>query len=265
MGAQAREKPPDRAVLSAAQIRSATRRSRIANDYNDRIANKARAVVGSEANAIRTIARDTLSPDMVGAKGTTAFTDAIERYYERLPETIRENLNAPFSALAKDIYAEAAKEINFDGKWNERMTRFVGQYMDAYIARYINSSKGQLKSLVKKAADNGQTELEAVEERLDEWEEKRPGKIGLNECVRLAGAITKAVYSSGGVTRIMWVNMGSQSCPYCTEMDGAIVGIEQNFVSSGGEADGGDKTMTVYQNTGHPPLHEGCVCQIVSA
>ncbi len=264
IGQAVREKPPDTAVLSTAQIRSATKRTKIANEYNGKITDKARALVSHEVKGIRSIAKETLSVETISSKGTAAFTDALESFYDDLPEAIRHQMNTPFSALAKNIYAEAAKEINFTGQWNERVTKFLAQYMDAFTVRHINSSKGQLKSLVKKAADNGQTELEAVEERLDEWEEKRPDKIGLNECVRLAGAIAKAAYSSGGVTRIMWVNMGSQSCPYCNEMDGVVVGIEQNFVSSGGIAEGDGKNMTVYQNTGHPPLHEGCVCTIVS-
>lgn len=254
------EQRTEQARLSTAQIRSATKRHGIAKDYEPKIRDNTQKIVERETKDIRGIAKETLSDGNI-----TAFLNAIETYYETAPEYIRKNVQTSFTALAKDIFAEAVREINFDGKWNDRTKSFVKQYLDAFAVRHINSSKGQLKSVASKAHDNGQTELEAVEERLSEWEEKRAKKTGLNESVRLAGAIAKTAYIIGGITRIMWVNMGSKSCPYCTEMDGKIVGVEQNFIYGGDDAKSDDGTMNVYQNTGHPPLHQGCVCTIVSA
>jgi hypothetical protein len=247
-------------ALSTAQIRSASNRSAISKKNEAKFTENAADLIKKEIQDIKEIARKTLQGGDI-----SLFLSAISEFYNDFPEQAGKSFNGSFMAMAKDIFAEAAKEINCKGKWDERMIGFVEKYLASFANRHVQNSKAQLKTVVLKASANGQTELEAVEQRLEEWEETRPGKIGQNESVRLAGAIAKTAFAIGGITRIMWVNMGSKSCPYCEEMDGKIVGIEQNFVSSGGNVDGGEGSMSINQNTGHPPLHQGCACQIVSA
>lgn len=243
---------------TTAQIRSASKRHAITKNYDAKISDDAKKVVKKETNDIRKIATETLE-----SNNFSLFNEKIDGYYDKFPEYMEKQFSKSFTAMAKEIHAEVVKEINAKGEWNDKMTEFIKKYTNSFIIRHVGSSVGQIKSVVQKAAANGQSELDALKQRLDEWEERRHGKIGMNESVKLAGAVAKTTFAAGGVTRLMWVNMGSKSCPYCNELDGKIVGIEQQFVLDGVTADGA--TMDVNHKTGHPPLHEGCVCTIVSA
>ena len=82
--------------------------------------------------------------------------------------------------------------------------------------------------------------------------------------LQAGGDPAKVVFAGAGITRLRWVAMGGKSCPFCQEMDGKVVGIEQNFVGPDTvlEAEG-KSDMKVYRPASHPPIHEGCVCQIV--
>jgi HK97 family phage portal protein len=251
------EIPPNMRKLSAYQRRSVTNRNKITKDFNAKISKKGQKIIDFEAEEVSKIAKKHLK----NGENVGEFERELREFYDKLPENIRESLNTTFTALALAVFNEAAREIDFDGTWDEQMSAFVEKYMDAYIARHIASSKAQIATIVKTPVDNGRTLEDEVEERLDEWKEKRADKIGLNEAVRLAGAIARATYKAGGVRYIMWINTGSKSCPYCEEMDGKVVGIDKNFLYPGDTA-GGD--MEVSSNMGHPPLHQGCICTIVS-
>ena len=104
-----------------------------------------------------------------------------------------------------------------------------------------------------------------IEGRLDEWEQKRPGKVGMNEAVQLSNAVAKVAFVGAGITKLRWQALGSDSCPLCQEMDGRVVGIEEPFLSKGEtlEAEGASE-IKAYHPTTHPPLHAGCVFQIVA-
>ena len=103
-----------------------------------------------------------------------------------------------------------------------------------------------------------------IDERLDEWEERRPEKVAMNETVQISGAIAKLAFAAAGVSYLRWMNIGGDSCPYCTELDGQVVGIDQSFVGRDEVLDSEDGTMRIRKPAFHPPLHLGCQCQIVA-
>jgi hypothetical protein len=85
----------------------------------------------------------------------------------------------------------------------------------------------------------------------------------MNETVQLSNAVARAVFVGVGITKLRWVALGSDSCPICQEMDGKVIGIDQNFVDYGETLEAeGQNDMQIYRPTAHPPLHQGCVCQI---
>ena len=77
--------------------------------------------------------------------------------------------------------------------------------------------------------------------------------------VRFNLMLAKMAWTAAGITTLMWITTGSSTCPYCSSMDGRIVGIEKNFLDQG---DGIDD-MKPSTSIGHPPLHAGCDCMIV--
>jgi len=88
--------------------------------------------------------------------------------------------------------------------------------------------------------------------------------VAMNETVQLSNAVAKVVFSCAGIIRLRWVALGSKSCPLCQEMNGKVVGIDKPFLAEGDklESESGSQ-IQLYRPTTHPPLHQGCVCQIV--
>ena len=107
--------------------------------------------------------------------------------------------------------------------------------------------------------------VESVIQRADEWIEKRPDKIALNETVRVEGAIASAVILSAGF-KLRWTIQGKDTCPWCESLDGKIVGRGGLFVEGGTDlsVEGEEKPMFVRSNTLHPPLHGGCDCLVIA-
>ena len=138
-------------------------------------------------------------------------------------------------------------KASFDIEWQE----FSGKH--GKIDR-------QLDSILEASISEDDLGLEAIDIRLDEWQQKRARKIADNETVRLSNAVTRNVFISAGITKLIWRNTGSDTCPFCEELDGKVVGIEQNFVDSDMNVNG--RKLKVRSPRAHPPIHQGCVCQI---
>jgi hypothetical protein len=66
------------------------------------------------------------------------------------------------------------------------------------------------------------------------------------------------------VQYIRWVAFG-ESCPYCSALDGQVVGINRFFLEAGDfQPEGADRPLTVSSNVGHAPAHAGCDCMTVA-
>jgi hypothetical protein len=136
---------------------------------------------------------------------------------------------------------------------------FVAALVASFVDRYLGSSRAQLQEVV--ASEDPLTNLAA---RFDEWREKRPSKVALNETVRAANALAVEEMRSAGVTRKVWRSSGG-SCPYCRSLNGKVLEIEQHFFEPGDELnpDGADEPLTFTSAVGHPPCHQGCDCSVV--
>jgi hypothetical protein len=138
---------------------------------------------------------------------------------------------------------------------------FIQALAESYVDRHLGSSRAQLQEVLK-----DDESLAALQARFDEWEEKRPTKVAKNELVRSANAAQVEQMRSRGVTRKVWVASGG-SCPYCTGLDGRVVGIEETFFTEGDEysPEGAESPMTFTSSIGHPPVHQGCDCSIAES
>ncbi len=232
--------------------RSAAQRRNIRQRYEKIIKKSAEKIVDRETNKIQDLVNKELK-----SRNTQNFKDAIVEFYEDFPEEIQGEIKPVLQTMADAVAEEAGKEIDFD---DYDISEFFEDYMTAMAGGYAGYSRGQMLALVKQAAKENKDPAELVEERIEEWEEKRPDKVATEQSVKLEGAVTRQVFAAGGITKLIWVaNPGA--CPICQEMDGAVVGIEENFLNQ-------DETIDAkggYSASGpkaHPPLHEGCVCSI---
>lgn len=245
------------------KARAGLQRSGIADAHRRLFNVVGRRLVGVEAMAIRA-SLASFFPEETTRKSLGEWTNWLDEYYKSYRIEIQEQMAPAILVLAEAIQEVAAGEVNVDIGVTPELENFLHDYAEGFATRYINASKGQLKELVAEAMEPAQA-IESVGTRLKEWEETRPGKIGLNETVQLSNAVAKQIFIGAGITRLQWVAMGSKVCPICQEMNGRIVGIEENFLNADAVLSAeGRSSFSINRPTSHPPLHGGCVCQIVA-
>ncbi len=242
----------------AMQQRSAKAKLRMAKNYKRIFQDAAERIVKREKKQVLDKARRTLKE-----RSQPDFLAWLEDYYREAPEWMKRALKPALLAYTEAIQALASEEVNSKAGMTPELEKWMDGYADIWARNYTASSLGQLQALIRQANDEAIDALELIEQRLDEWEEKRPGKVASNEVIEAAGVVSKFVYAGAGIRYLRWVAQGSKTCPYCQEMDGRVVGIDQVFVGKNDRLDSEDGTMNIYKPAFTPPLHQGCVCQIV--
>ena len=246
-------------LLEMRKHRGALQRFKTAKSYQRVFKDAMQRVVKRETDNILRAAKKYL-----GERSNADFNVWVEDFYRDFPEFISKQVEPAIYALAEAIQAIAADEVNAEAAMTPELESFLKQYATVFNGRYTKSSKGQLQALIKEATEQEEDSLEVITVRLDEWEETRADKVAMNEVVQLSNAVAKVVFSGAGVVRLRWMALGGKSCPLCQEMNGKIVGIDQPFLAEGDtlESEQGSQ-IRLYRPTTHPPLHQGCVCQIV--
>lgn len=240
------------------QKNSALGRARAAARYERMFEDAAARIVAREKAQILDKARRSYAK-----RSESEFLAWLERFYEEAPEWMKRAFVPVLLTYAETIQELAAADVDAKTGMSEELIKWMDGYADIWARNYTGSSLGQIKAVIRKANEEGSEPLEAIEERLTEWEERRPGKVAANETVEAAGVVSKFVYRSAGIRYLRWVAVGSESCPFCQELHGRIVGIDRAFVEANDQLDSEDGVMRINKPAFAPPLHEGCVCQIV--
>lgn len=246
--------PPQRNIRAKIP---AINRGKIAHRWERNFKEAGSRIVKQEANNLRKNAKKHFD-----GRSVQSWELWLEKYYDDFGEFISRQIKPTFLTFAEEINSAAASEVVKEAEMGPLENKFVDDYLKAFTLRYSQSSLGQMRSVAEKAIDEGEDPVEAIETRLTEWEERRPGKIAMRETVQLSNAMALFAFASAGVTRKVWVAQGDDSCPFCQELDGQVVGINEDFVRTGEVQ--ADEVMKVKSSTGHPTLHEGCECQIVA-
>jgi len=238
---------------------AAIHRHMTAQSYKRVFEDAVQRVVKRETDNVLRAAKKYLSE-----RSSADFDTWVEDFYRDFPEFISKQVGPAIYALAEAIQALAADEVNVEAAMTPELESFLKQYATVFNGRYTKSSKGQLQALIKEAVEKKEEPLEAITGRLNEWEETRAGKTAMNEVTQLSNAVARTIFAGAGVVRLRWVALGSKSCPLCQELNGKVVGIDKPFLAEGDklESESG-KEIQLYRPTSHPPLHLGCVCQIV--
>ena len=242
-----------------AYAQAAVQRHNTAQSYRRVFEDAAQRVVKRETDNILRAAKKYL-----GLRASADFDVWLEDFYRDFPEFISKQVEPAIYSLAEAIQAIASEEVNAEAVMTPELESFLKQYASVFNGRYTKSSKGQLQALIREAVEAEEEPLEAITVRLAEWEETRAGKVAMNETIQLSNAVAKVVFSGAGIIRLRWVALGSKSCPLCQELNGKVVGIDKPFLAEGDklESESGSQ-IQLYRPTTHPPLHQGCVCQIV--
>jgi len=196
-------------------------------------------------------------------RNTDGFIKRLDGFYKKFPDKISKHMMPLIQSYGSAIIEAANKEVGGSELDAKKVREFNAGYIELFIKRYVSSSRGQLEFV---ADEKRQASIDDdLMERLNEWEQKRPDKIATRETVEASDAFAKLAFLSAGVTKLIWVAQGAKPCPYCENLNGTVMGIEQNFIDQGTayEPEGADGSMKIYSPCSHAPLHGGCVCTIV--
>ena len=246
-----------RSLPEFAERRSVAERKRAQRSHLGIFRDAAGRLVQREVKAVRKVIAGNRT-----RQETEDLVRWLEEFYRGFGDTVAEAMLPAVRSLGEQINAIASEEV---GEATEEISpeleRFFGDYAAAIGSRHAASSQGQLLAIVRGHAEIDAA-IEALDARLDEWTEKRPEKIAQRETVQVGVAVAKVAWVALGVTLLGWVASGD-ACPICQELDGKVVGVEQNFVNEGDTVNpGGTAPLRPRLSVGHPPLHEGCNCNI---
>lgn len=242
-------------------LRAAKQRQRLAHTWRRVLQDADERIVRREKADVLRKAREIL-----GKRDAQTFERWLEEFYLDHPQFITRQVQAILLAYAEAVTGDVGAELGQELKMTPEMEQFVREYVEAFAKRHADSSLGQLKEVLRKALDEGTDPLEALEDRLTEWEQTRPEKTARRESNRAANAFAKAAYTFAGVLAIRWNAVGD-SCPYCTSLHGKVVDTNGGIFARKGSFQpfGANGPLTLYVSISHPPLHDGCDCYISRA
>jgi HK97 family phage portal protein len=195
-------------------------------------------------------------------RGADDFLEEIRRLYAEFNGVVEDNFRAAMLAYARQAMLAAAAELGKKSKGlTDELREFVAEYLAALGNGWAASSRTQLEIVLDEALASGADPVEAIDERLTRWEETKPAKVADRNAFEGLNALVIASYGAYQVRKIGWMASG-KSCPFCQQLNGRVVGIDEYFVGEGTALDGGDAPMVIKRNIRSGHLHGGCDCVV---
>jgi len=189
------------------------------------------------------------------------FMDWLSDYYNEERDRIEQELRPVMQSIGSQVYASVQDELGSTTAMPRDVSGFIQQYIQQMAKRISGNS---FSALMKRLEQKPDDIVNAMEAEFDDWQENRADSIAQEEAIRSSGAITVTAYSVLGVAAMRWV-AESDACPYCREMDGKTVDVEQTFINAGESLEvEGEESFTPNSSVKHPPVHGGCQCQVVA-
>lgn len=251
-----------RQALKAVKERRAARagqaRYRLQAGYERLFEAAARSLLGREVKRLRAALRKALKQD----DPLATFERLAREIYEDLEGAAAVIYGPVVTALA-DLIADSVEDEIGQKPARDQVDTMAKQFAEGLSERHGRISQGSIRKRIEKDPDQWDT---GIGELLDGWEETRAARAARAETVRASGALTRAALASVGVMTLRWFAVG-KSCPFCSDMDGRTVGIQESFLSSGSTIDpkaDGVEPMAISKTVNHPPVHGGCDCVVVA-
>ena len=185
----------------------------------------------------------------------------LENYYRDHADWVGEQMGPVFLTARDLVIEQMRRELGVELDAGE-IDRMLEDFIDKFAESYSANSLGQLRGLLRRTYEADGDPITTVQQRLQEWTERRPRKVAIEESVRTINAVAVAGYTASGVVRrLQWVTFGRKNCPYCTQLSGNQVDIGGHFAH--GSVDAGDRPLQTYGRVKHPPIHGGCDCQLI--
>ncbi len=252
---------PETRAIPDIEMRSAAQRQRLAKAYRGIFVDATRRILRREINDISNQAKKLLSE-----RSREQFEEWLEVFYEEHKAFVRKHMRPAFATYGEVVSVAVGDEVALPDDVAAELDSFIDEYVETFAARYVQSSEGQIKAVLRRAIIDGDDPVEALTQKFGEWEDRRPDKLADWEANRSNNAFAHFLYGAAGILTIRWVTVG-KSCPYCSSLNGTTVGIKEFFFSKDDEykPKGADKPLTFSGNVGHPPAHPGCDCMTVAS
>lgn len=243
-------------TLETRQQRSATARHRLQRIHLSIFEDVAGRILRREANDVSNAAARFLNKRTV-----PEFTEWLDEFYAGHAEFSAAQWRPVLAAYASLVAGEAGAEVNYVLD-DTRLDAFIQSYAEMLGVRQSQRSRARIDSILE---DFGEDALAEIQRTTDGWRDTRPGGVANEETVRSGNAAAKLVYVAAGIQLLRWFAVGD-SCPYCSEMNGRVVGATGNFLNAGETIGMGapNGPLTPSRDVGHPPVHKGCDCQVVA-
>lgn len=252
-----------RTATAAREHRSVTARRRLRASHERLFRAAGERILRREIAGVRSVVKRWASQ-----RARADLLVLLKRFYDQHRDEVRVAILAPVQVLAAAVQEAIGNELGTTQDTPPEMERFASDYANAFQARHVASSFGQLRQLIQEAEEEDGIEAD-IGQRLDEWEETRADKIGVREAAQAVNALARTAYILAGVQTLRWVT-GPNSCPICQSMNGIEVAAGRPFMRAGDTAGGkdggeGQSPLTVETDVHHPPLHDGCTCDLAPA
>lgn len=223
----------------------------------------------------------------------------IEQVLQSRSDNWREGFIPLFEGLISDQGDVVAAAFGIDfSLTNPAVQDFIRDYSFRFAERVADTAVETIRSLTATAQDEGWTILQftdAVTGLYDEWSIWRAEMIARSETIRSSNAGARVSYREAGVLQIeWWTTEDDRRCPFCAEMHGRVINIDDQFWLEGQEmtvevpdasqralierlrpeawawsgveqreAKGSLTLRFNYGDVGYPPLHPMCRCTIL--
>lgn len=212
--------------------------------------------------------------------GSARGPEDVRRQIEALPPEWRERARravADVAARALVAAAEATAEAegvdiaagSAFGLDSEDVQQAVRRESFAFADAVTDTSADRVREVLEESIEENRTvraTRQALREEFRTWDEVRAARVARTETIRASNRGAKVAYRRAGVTNLRWL-AASDACPYCSSLNGTVVGIDRNFLNVGEDfqPDGTTSPYRVrYLDVDTPPLHPNCRCSIVA-
>lgn len=195
-----------------------------------------------------------------GKRDSKSFESWLATFYQQLREWFPDYFRPLMESYAETVMASVADELNGEpAPLNDELRTWISGYLANLTEVYAVGGEKQLRSLLAEAADE-EAAQQAIQERMDGWEQTKAQKTGLDQAFEAGNALALFGYGVAGVSFLTWHASG-KSCPLCQRMNGRRTKIGGYFLKEGDTVDADGVTpLPIIRNMRHAPLHEGCDC-----
>jgi HK97 family phage portal protein len=249
----------------------------IAKDFNDRVG-QAESKITEAVRKLNASQRDEVIENLSRAVKENRFShtkDVDPTKLFDLKNWIKLTVDA-FDPILSDLYES-------EGKWasslvGEPINPLLDPTARASLSKAINlmsesyntTTLTTLETKINEGLAAGQSldQMTQSVKEIYEWSDTwRAERVAKTEAFRTANAAQKEAWKQSGVVKTLkWYTNGNNVCPFCAELNGKVISIDDNFANLGDTISAGEgddmQTMSIdYSDISAPPLHPNCNCQ----